>query len=356
MGWTVHYELRRDRPLDEEERARVQRYADAAGADWEVEPFRLTLAGAPRVAHGFTKLADPTSSDVARLCAVLNGLRELVAGAALVVADDLDAIAWNDGWCSYGLVGAVRGAIGADLELQPPLLDVHWAQLWLHVNEGCSDGVYLTLNASGSNQGAGRVELRRIGGALLDAAGIVLQRFDGSAWRAITAKPRAWGYGLGSAPADVWQRTVAVEIHGELRRTFAEKLVTAPVPTLSRSRSTWDPATFKPAPGRKKLATRVELSTEYHEVHGRYWLAASLDAELRMPAVDRLELQVAVVDAAGAELHQFARPAQAGGPSLAIAVGEHAPRLHDAAHVELRAEGQIDRAGHFATLRLRRGR
>jgi len=147
-----------------------------------------------------------------------------------------------------------------------------------------------------------------------------------------------------------------VEVHGQFRRAFAEKLLVAPVPRVSHAESVWEVSAQKLAPGRKKLCTDVTLSSEFHASAEKFWFDASIDFEFRMPVADQLEVYIAFLDASGEALHSFSRQVDTGGPHVVASVGDYVPRLDDGAHVELHARGRVERSGHLATLRLRHRR
>jgi hypothetical protein len=102
MGWTVYYQVHRDKVLSDAERARLGAIiGEVNGNDLTSEPFRLQYATAPRADRAITWGASKLSSDdteMTDLGYILDGLtdiRELLDGATFHVSDDHEVVLWD---------------------------------------------------------------------------------------------------------------------------------------------------------------------------------------------------------------------------------------------------------------------
>lgn len=92
MGITVWYQLRRDAPLDGDERDHL--VETLSGWAWETE-FELGEAGA--LARGSVELDDRDGADVDRFLEALSALAVAIADAECVVEDSADRVSWDAG-------------------------------------------------------------------------------------------------------------------------------------------------------------------------------------------------------------------------------------------------------------------
>lgn len=101
MGWTVYYQVHRDRILDEREREKIgEILADIDAREMSGEPFRLQYATEPRedraIAWGSTKLdLDEGEFDLEHVLDGLSALRALLPDAEFFASGDYDTVRWD---------------------------------------------------------------------------------------------------------------------------------------------------------------------------------------------------------------------------------------------------------------------
>lgn len=107
MGWAVSYQLNRQAPLSEDERALLIDHVGKHNRPKRYyEPYDLQLAEAPRsdqaLAWGFTKLHfDRFERDLERLCVALTELRGLFEGTTCFVCCDFGTVLWDEASGAY---------------------------------------------------------------------------------------------------------------------------------------------------------------------------------------------------------------------------------------------------------------
>ncbi len=101
MGWSVYYQVVRERRLDAGELALVAGLVrDANAQPWDSESFGLAVPAAEQpsgvIARGCTKLSmDDGSDDGERICDALSKLQALLPSASVRAADDFEELGWN---------------------------------------------------------------------------------------------------------------------------------------------------------------------------------------------------------------------------------------------------------------------
>lgn len=102
MGWTVYYQIHRDKVLSDAERAKLGAIIGEVNSnDLTSDPFRMQYATAPRpdraIAWGSSDLSndDTENVDLGYILEGLTDMRQLLDGAAFHVSDDNEAVLWD---------------------------------------------------------------------------------------------------------------------------------------------------------------------------------------------------------------------------------------------------------------------